>query len=270
MTGLRSRARRAQADPEALATSPTIELADRYCAHNYHPLPVVLIRGSGPYVRDDEDKRYLDMTSAYSAASNGHPHPRPVKTLTEQAATLNIVSRAFHTDRLPPFLARACQLSGMDAALPRNTGGQAVETAMKAASKWAYIVKGVAPGKARGGRSTGRRCAAAHASADAAPQPGRTLSGLVCQSPAEAGSLSSPVGFHGEVDDLRPGARIAGLVVPRPDHLESLVLEHPGRHGPDHRRVDDATIRIDDDFDLNETGLAAFRNLEGSDVLERR
>jgi ornithine--oxo-acid transaminase len=124
-------------------TNPTIELEDRYCAHNYHPLPVVLVRGEGPYVWDDEGRRYLDMMSAYSAVSHGHAHPRLVKTLTEQAATLNIVSRAFHTDRLAPFLARACELSGMDAALPMNTGAEAVETAMKAARKWAYTVKGV-------------------------------------------------------------------------------------------------------------------------------
>ncbi len=124
-------------------TNPTIELENRYCAHNYHPLPVVLVRGEGAYVWDDQGHRYLDMMSAYSAVSHGHAHPRLVKRLVEQAATLNIVSRAFHTDRLAPFLERACELSGMDAALPMNTGAEAVETAMKAARKWAYQVKGV-------------------------------------------------------------------------------------------------------------------------------
>jgi ornithine--oxo-acid transaminase len=124
-------------------TNPTIELENRYCAHNYHPLPVVLVRGQGAYVWDDQGHRYLDMMSAYSAVSHGHAHPRLVNRLVEQAATLNIVSRAFHTDRLAPFLERACELSGMDAALPMNTGAEAVETAMKAARKWAYQVKGV-------------------------------------------------------------------------------------------------------------------------------
>jgi len=124
-------------------TNPTIELENRYCAHNYHPLPVVLVRGEGAYVWDDQGHRYLDMMSAYSAVSHGHAHPRLVNRLVEQAATLNIVSRAFHTDRLAPFLERACELSGMDAALPMNTGAEAVETAMKAARKWAYQVKGV-------------------------------------------------------------------------------------------------------------------------------
>lgn len=128
--------------------NPIIEREHRYCAHNYHPLPVVLVKGEGPYVWDDEGKRYLDMMSAYSAVSHGHAHPRLIKALVEQAGTLNIVSRAFHTDRLAAFLQRACELTGQDMALPMNTGAEAVETAMKAARKWAYEVKGVAPDQA--------------------------------------------------------------------------------------------------------------------------
>ena len=89
----------------------TIRLEAQYCAHNYHPLPVVLTRGEGVFVWDDDGKRYLDMMSAYSAVSHGHAHPRLVKLVQQQVATLNIVSRAFHTDRLGPFLARACELT---------------------------------------------------------------------------------------------------------------------------------------------------------------
>jgi ornithine--oxo-acid transaminase len=122
---------------------PIIELEDRYCAHNYHPLPVVLVRGEGPWVWDDQGKRYLDMMSAYSAVSHGHAHPRIVAALVNQAHSLNIVSRAFHTDRLGAFLERACELTGQDMALPMNTGAEAVETALKAARKWAWKVKGV-------------------------------------------------------------------------------------------------------------------------------
>ena len=129
-------------------SNPTIELESLYCARNYHPLPVVLVRGKGAFVWDDQGNRFLDMMSAYSAVSHGHAHPRLVKKLIEQAGTLNIVSRAFHTDRLAPFLKKACELSGLDAALPMNTGAEAVETAMKAARKWAYEVKGVAPDRA--------------------------------------------------------------------------------------------------------------------------
>ncbi|MEE8344330.1 MAG: ornithine--oxo-acid transaminase [Woeseiaceae bacterium] len=122
-----------------------IELEQTYCAQNYLPLPVVLTRGEGVFVWDDEGNKYLDMMSAYSAVSHGHANPRLVKVAQEQVARLNIVSRAYHTDKLGPFLQRACELTGMDMALPMNTGAEGVETALKAARKWAYEVKGVAP-----------------------------------------------------------------------------------------------------------------------------
>ena len=121
-----------------------IKLEAEFCAHNYHPLPVVLTRGEGVHVWDDDGKQYLDMMSAYSAVSHGHAHPRLVKLVQEQVTQLSIVSRAFHTDKLGPFLKRACELTGQDMALPMNTGAEAVETAIKAARKWAYTVKGVA------------------------------------------------------------------------------------------------------------------------------
>ncbi|MEE8221517.1 MAG: ornithine--oxo-acid transaminase [Woeseiaceae bacterium] len=125
-----------------------IALEQRYCAQNYLPLPVVLTRGEGVFVWDDEGNKYLDMMSAYSAVSHGHVNPRLVKVAQEQVARLNIVSRAYRTDNLGPFLQRACELTGMDVALPMNTGAEGVETALKAARKWAYEVKGVAPDKA--------------------------------------------------------------------------------------------------------------------------
>ena len=120
-----------------------IELENRYCAHNYHPLPVVLTRGAGVYVWDDAGNKYLDMMSAYSAVSHGHAHPRLIKALSEQAQQLAICSRAFHTDKLGPFLKRLCELTGMEVALPMNTGAEGVETALKAARKWGYKVKGI-------------------------------------------------------------------------------------------------------------------------------
>jgi ornithine--oxo-acid transaminase len=123
--------------------NPIIELEEQYCAHNYLPLPVVLVKGEGVYVWDDNGKRYLDMMSAYSAVSHGHCHPRLVEVLTRQAGQLAIVSRAFYSDKLAPFLEHACRMTGQDMALPMNTGAEAVETALKAARKWAYTVKGV-------------------------------------------------------------------------------------------------------------------------------
>lgn len=125
-----------------------IELENQYGAHNYKPLPVVLTRGEGVYLYDQDGKRYLDMMSAYSAVSHGHCHPRLVKTLIAQARQLAVVSRAYYTDKLGLFLQRACELTGQERALPMNTGAEAVETALKAARKWAYTVKGVAADQA--------------------------------------------------------------------------------------------------------------------------
>lgn len=125
-----------------------IDLEARYCAQNYLPLPVVLTRGEGVYVWDDTGKKYLDMMSAYSAVSHGHGHARLVRLVQNQVSQLNIVSRAFYTDKLGPFVERICSLTGQDMALPMNTGAEAVETAIKAARKWAYTVKGVAKDKA--------------------------------------------------------------------------------------------------------------------------
>ncbi len=127
----------------------TIDLEDTWCAHNYHPLPVVLVRGEGALVWDETGRRYIDMMGAYSAVSHGHCHPRMVRALTEQAGKLAVISRAFHTAPLGRFAQLACTLTGMDRALPMNTGAEAVETALKAARKWAYTVKGVPPGQAR-------------------------------------------------------------------------------------------------------------------------
>jgi ornithine--oxo-acid transaminase len=123
--------------------SSGLELENQYCAHNYHPLPVVLSRGEGVYVWDENGKKYLDMMSAYSAVSHGHANPRLVAALTKQAETLCIVSRAFYTDKLGPFLKLACELTGQDMALPMNTGAEAVETAVKAARRWGYESKGI-------------------------------------------------------------------------------------------------------------------------------
>jgi len=120
-----------------------IDLEARYCAQNYRPLPVVLTRGEGVHVWDASGKKYLDMMSAYSAVSHGHANPRLVKLVQEQVGRLNIVSRAYYTDKLGPFLERACELTGQDMALPMNTGAEAVETALKTVRKWAYRVKGI-------------------------------------------------------------------------------------------------------------------------------
>jgi ornithine--oxo-acid transaminase len=120
-----------------------IALENRVSAPNYAPLPVVLTRGEGSYLWDTEGRRYIDMMSAYSAVSLGHAHPRILAALTAQAQRLAVPSRAYYSDRLGPFLEELCRVSGFDAALPMNTGAEAVETAIKAARRWGYRVKGV-------------------------------------------------------------------------------------------------------------------------------
>jgi ornithine--oxo-acid transaminase len=123
-------------------TDPALQ-ERRFAAPNYAPLPVTIVRGHGVHVWDERGQRYIDMMGAYSAASFGHCHPRLVEALTAQARQLDTISRAYFSDRLGPFVARACALTGMDKALPASGGAEAVETALKAARKWAYTVKGV-------------------------------------------------------------------------------------------------------------------------------
>jgi ornithine--oxo-acid transaminase len=134
----------------ATATKTTALLAevDKYSAHNYHPLPVVLERGEGVWVWDVDGKRYMDMLSGYSALNQGHRHPAIVAAAHEQIDQLTLTSRAFHNDQMGPFLKELCEATGFERALPMNTGAEAVETAIKMIRKWGYKVKGVAPNKA--------------------------------------------------------------------------------------------------------------------------
>ena len=125
-----------------------IALEDRYNAHNYKPLDVVLERGEGVWVWDVEGKRYLDGLSSYSALNQGHNHPRIHRALMEQAAKLTLTGRAFRNDQLPLLAQELCELTGYEMMLPMNTGAEAVETALKAARKWGYEVKGVPDGQA--------------------------------------------------------------------------------------------------------------------------
>lgn len=120
-----------------------INRSEKWGANNYHPLPIVLERGEGVWVYDDEGRRYMDMLSAYSALNQGHRHPKIIKALTDQAGRITITSRAFHNDRMGEFLEKLCKIAGFEKALPMNTGSEAVETALKAARKWAHEKRGV-------------------------------------------------------------------------------------------------------------------------------
>lgn len=120
-----------------------MEMEHHYGAHNYHPLPVVLSKGEGPFVWDVEGKRYFDFLSAYSAVNQGHCHPKIVKALCDQAQTLTLTSRAFYNDTLGPYEKYITEYFGYDKVLPMNTGAEADETALKLARRWGYRVKGI-------------------------------------------------------------------------------------------------------------------------------
>jgi ornithine--oxo-acid transaminase len=131
-----------------LTTKDFIEIENQYGAHNYHPLDVVIHRAQGAWVYDVDGKRYLDCLAAYSAVNQGHCHPKIMEALVEQAHRVTLTSRAFRNDQLPLLLKDMNELSGMDQMLPMNSGAEAVETALKAARKWGYQVKGIPTEKA--------------------------------------------------------------------------------------------------------------------------
>ncbi len=133
---------------DQLTSQQAIDLENKYGAHNYHPLPVVLSRGEGVYVWDVEGKQYYDFLSAYSAVNQGHCHPKIVNAMTKQAQTLSLTSRAFYNDMLGTYEKFASEYFGFDKLLPMNTGAEAVETALKLCRKWAYEVKGISENEA--------------------------------------------------------------------------------------------------------------------------
>ncbi|CAL2081045.1 Ornithine aminotransferase [Tenacibaculum sp. 190524A02b] len=134
---------------EKLTSQQAIDLENKYGAHNYHPLPVVLSKGEGVYVWDVEGKKYYDFLSAYSAVNQGHCHPKIVGAMVNQAQTLTLTSRAFYNDMLGQYEKYATEYFGFDKLLPMNTGAEAVETALKLCRKWAYEVKGIEENEAQ-------------------------------------------------------------------------------------------------------------------------
>ncbi|MCS0826165.1 ornithine--oxo-acid transaminase [Cytobacillus oceanisediminis] len=133
---------------EATKSHSLIEQTEKYGANNYHPLPIVISKAEGVWVEDPEGNKYMDMLSAYSAVNQGHRHPKIIQALKDQADRVTLTSRAFHNDQLGPWYEMICELTNKEMALPMNTGAEAVETAIKAARRWAYDVKGVADNQA--------------------------------------------------------------------------------------------------------------------------
>ncbi len=209
-----------------LSSQDLMKQEDKYGAHNYHPLPVVLAKGEGVYVWDVEGKRYYDFLSAYSAVNQGHCHPRIVGALTEQATQLTLTSRAFYNDMLGPYEKYMSEYFGYDKILPINSGVEAVETALKLCRKWAYQKKGLAENSAKiifaSGNFHGRTMAVISASIDpdARAEYGPYLPGLeiidyndldalreALKDPNVAGFIVEPI--QGE----------AGVVVPDANYL---------------------------------------------------
>ena len=153
-----------------------IELTNHYGAHNYVPLPIVVSEAEGIWVTDPDGNKYIDMLSAYSAVNQGHRHPKIIQALKHQADKVTLVSRAFHSDNLGEWYEKICKLAGKDKALPMNTGAEAVETALKAARRWAYDVKGIEPNQAEiiafNGNFHGRTMAPVSLSSEAEYQRG--------------------------------------------------------------------------------------------------
>ncbi len=147
-----------------------IEQTEKFGAPNYHPLPIVISEAQGVWVKDPEGNKFMDMLSAYSAVNQGHRHPKIIQALKDQADRVTLTSRAFHNDQLGPWYEMICEMSGKEMALPMNTGAEAVETAIKAARRWAYDVKGVAENQAQiiacEGNFHGRTMAAVSLSSD--------------------------------------------------------------------------------------------------------
>ena len=204
-----------------------IDLEERYGAHNYHPIPVVLTRGEGVYVWDVDNTRYFDFLSGYSAVNQGHCHPLIVQSLMEQAGRLTLTSRAFHSDLLGEYAAYITRLFGYDKVLPMNTGVEAVETAIKLCRRWGYEVKGIPENKARivvcegtfNGRTTGVISFSSDESArngfgpflpgfDIIPYNDLNALTLAMENKDVAGFLVEPI--QGE----------AGVVIPDPGYLE--------------------------------------------------
>ncbi len=211
-----------------LTSQDLIDLEDKFGAHNYHPLPVVLSRGEGVFVWDLEGKKYYDFLSAYSAVNQGHCHPRIIKALTDQASRLTLTSRAFHNDVLGRYEQYITDYFGYDRVLPMNTGVEGGETAVKLTRKWAYQVKGVPVNQAKivfaSGNFWGRTLAAISSSTDPSStrnfgpyMPGyiiipyndlEALEGTL-EDPTVAGFMVEPI--QGE----------AGVVMPDPGYLKS-------------------------------------------------
>lgn len=209
-------------------TTDYITLEEQYGAHNYRPLDVVLNKGEGVWVYDVDHNKYLDCLSAYSAVNHGHCHPRLVKAMTDQAQTLTLTSRAFRNDKLGFFYKTLSDLTGYDMTLPMNTGAEAVETAIKAARKWGYQIKKVAPDKAEiivcEGNFHGRTTTIVGFSSDAQYKRdfGPFTPGFVTIPYGDAGALEAAITPNTVGFLVEPIQGEGGVIVPPAGYLQAV------------------------------------------------
>lgn len=205
-----------------------IEITNHYGAPNYHPLPIVISEAEGVWVKDPEGNKYLDMLSAYSAVNQGHRHPKIIQALKDQADRVTLTSRAFHSDQLGPWYEKICKLAGKEMVLPMNTGAEAVETAIKAARRWAYEVKGVSKDQAEiiamNGNFHGRTMAAVSLSSEAEYQRGYgpLLGGFKLVDFGDIEQIKAAITPNTAAVMLEPIQGEAGINIPRDGFLREV------------------------------------------------
>jgi ornithine--oxo-acid transaminase len=217
------------------AANSFLEQEDQHAAHNYHPLEVVVSHGEAAWVVDVDGRRYLDCLAAYSAVNFGHGHPALINAAKDQLDRITLTSRAFHNDRLGPFVAALAELSGKDMVLPMNTGAEAVESGIKVARAWGYRVKGVQPNKATiivaDGNFHGRTTTIISFSNDeqARADFGPYTPGFVSVPYGDAAALEAAIDENTVAVLIEPIQGEAGIVVPPADYLPA-VREITTRH----------------------------------------
>jgi ornithine--oxo-acid transaminase len=210
-------------------TQKYIELEDRYGAHNYLPLDVVISSAAGIWVYDVEGKRYMDCISAYSAVNQGHVHPRILQALQEQAQRLTLTSRAFRNDQLPLFYQELSELTGYEKSLPMNSGAEAVETAIKLARKWAYAVKGIPKYDAEiivaHNNFHGRTLLAISCSTEQFYKEyfGPFVPGIIHVPYDDANAIANAITPNTAAVLLEPIQGEAGIIIPKPGYLREVA-----------------------------------------------
>ncbi|HSJ38831.1 MAG TPA: ornithine--oxo-acid transaminase [Planococcus sp. (in: firmicutes)] len=208
-------------------TQDIIKQTEKYGAPNYHPLPIVIAEAEGVWVKDPEGNKFMDMLSAYSAVNQGHRHPKIIQALKDQADRVTLTSRAFHNDMLAPWYELICKISGKEMALPMNTGAEAVETAVKAARRWAYNVKGVEDNKAEiiacEGNFHGRTMTAVSLSSDPDYRKGfgPMLPGINIVPYGDLEALKNAITPNTAAFLIEPIQGEAGIIIPPPGFMKA-------------------------------------------------